>query len=48
MDHFWRMIANDQGELLNAERHARSLGVSGHTVTRYLDILHQLLMMRLL
>ena len=48
MDRFWRMIANDQGELLNAQRHARSLGVSGHTVTRYLDILHRLLMMRLL
>ncbi|MGE0386466.1 MAG: ATP-binding protein [Gammaproteobacteria bacterium] len=48
MDLFWRMLANDQGELFNAQRYARSLGVSGNTVTRYLDILHQLLMIRVL
>ena len=48
MDLFWRMLANDQGELYNAQRYARSLGVSGHTVTRYLDILHKLLMLRVL
>ena len=29
MDRLWRMIANDQGELFNAQRYARSLGVSG-------------------
>jgi len=48
MDLFWRMIANDQGELFNAQRYARSLGVSGHTVVRYLDVLHKLLMLRVL
>lgn len=48
MDRFWRMIANDQGELFNAQRYARSLGVSGHTVTRYLEALQRLLMIRLL
>ena len=48
MDRFWRMLANDQGELFNAQRYARSLGVSGHTVTRHLDALHRLLMIRLL
>ena len=48
MDRFWRMIANDQGELFNAQRYARSLGVSGHTVNRYLDVLHKLLMLRVL
>lgn len=48
MDRFWRMIANDQGELFNAQRYARSLGVSGYTVNRYLDVLQRLLMIRLL
>ena len=48
MDLFWRMISNDQGELFNAQRYARSLGVSGHTVVRYLDVLHKLLMLRVL
>ena len=45
---FWRMLANDQGELLNAHRYARSLGVSGHTVARYLEILEKLLLVRIL
>jgi hypothetical protein len=48
MELFWRMLANDQGELFNAQRYARSLGVSAHTVTRYLEILHKLLMLRIL
>lgn len=43
---FWRMLANDQGELFNAQRFARSLGVSGHTISRYLDILEKLLLVR--
>jgi len=43
---FWRMLANDQGELFNAQRYARSLGVSGHTVARYLEILDKLLLVR--
>ncbi|MDO9319917.1 MAG: ATP-binding protein [Gammaproteobacteria bacterium] len=43
---FWRMLANDQGELFNAQRYARSMGVSGHTVLRYLDILEKLLLVR--
>jgi uncharacterized protein len=48
IDRFWRMLANDQGELFNAERYARSLGVSGHTVTRYLEMLEKLLLVRVL
>ncbi|MEX1031893.1 MAG: ATP-binding protein [Cellvibrionaceae bacterium] len=48
MDRFCRMLANDQGELFNAQRYARSLGVSGHTVSRYLDILEKLLLVRVL
>ncbi len=48
MERFWRMIAHDQGELFNAQRYARSLGISGHTVVRYLEILQRLLLVRLL
>lgn len=48
IDQFWRMLANNSGELFNAERYARSLGVSGHTVTRYLDMLEKLLLVRVL
>ncbi len=48
MDRFWRMLAHDQGELYNAQRYARSLGTSGNTVTRHLQVLQRLLMIRLL
>lgn len=48
IDRFWRMLANDQGELFSAERYARSLGVSGHTVNRYLEMLEKLLLIRVL
>lgn len=48
IERFWHMIAYDQGELFNAQRYARSLGVSGHTVMRYLEILERLLLVRLL
>ena len=48
LERFWSMLANDQGELFNAQRYARSLGVSGHTVTRYLDMLEKLLLVRVL
>ena len=43
---FWRMLAHNQGQLLNAARLAASLGVSGQTVARYLDILADLLLVR--
>ncbi len=49
MHRFWCMIAKDQGEFLNSQRYARSLGLSsGHTVIRYLDFLHQLFLVRAL
>ncbi|MCP4494424.1 MAG: ATP-binding protein [Gammaproteobacteria bacterium] len=48
LSRFWRMLANDQGELFNAQRFARSLGVSGHTISRYLGILEKLLLVRTL
>ena len=48
IDRFWRMLANDEGELYNAERYARTLSVSSHTVSRYLDMLEKLLLIRVL
>lgn len=43
---FWQMLAHNQGQLLNAAQLAANLGVSGHTVGRYLDILVDLLLVR--
>lgn len=43
---FWQMLANNQGQTLNAAQLAAGLGVSGHTVARYLDILVDLLLVR--
>ena len=43
---FWTMLAHDQAGLLNAARLAQSLGVSGQTVGRYLDLLVDLLLVR--
>jgi uncharacterized protein len=46
LERFWKMLAHNQGQLLNAARLAASLGVSGQTVARYLDILVDLLLVR--
>jgi predicted AAA+ superfamily ATPase len=43
---FWQMLANNQGQLLNAARVAAGLGVSGQTVARYLDVMVDLLLVR--
>ena len=43
---FWTMLAHDQGGLLNAARLAASLGVSGQTISRYVDLLVDLLLVR--
>lgn len=42
----WAMLAHGQGDQLNAARLASSLGVSGHTVRHYLDVLTDLSMVR--
>ena len=42
----WTMLAHAQGALLNASRLAGSLGVSVHTVNRYLGVLSDLLLVR--
>ena len=43
---FWTMLAHSQGGLWNASVLARSLGVDGKTVMRYLDLLVDLLLVR--
>jgi predicted AAA+ superfamily ATPase len=36
---FWSMLASSNGTILNAESYARSLGVTGPTVVKYLNLL---------
>ena len=43
---FWTMLAHSQGELFNASKLAASLGVKSVTVSRYLDLLVDLLLVR--
>jgi uncharacterized protein len=45
---FWLMLAHYHGQIFNASEIARSLGVSDHTVRRYLDILAGTFMIRVL
>jgi predicted AAA+ superfamily ATPase len=46
LDRLWTMLAHGQGTLLNAARLATSLQVSAPTVTRYIDLLADLLLVR--
>lgn len=43
---FWTMLSHLQGSLLNASQLARNLGVSVQTITRYIDLLVDLLLIR--
>jgi uncharacterized protein len=43
---FWTMLAHSQGGLLNNSTHASGLGVSSTTVSRYLDLLVDLMLVR--
>lgn len=43
---FWTMLAHQQGGLLNAAAFARALAVDGKTITSYLDLLVDLLLVR--
>ena len=43
---FWTMLAHMQGGILNTATLARSLGVSGKTISRYFDLLRDLLLVR--
>ena len=43
---FWTMLAHNQGALLNASRLAQGLEVKSQTVSRYIDLLVDLLLVR--
>lgn len=43
---FWTMLAHMQGGALNQANLARGLGIDGKTVSRYLDLLEDLLLVR--
>lgn len=46
LNRLWTMLAHNQGQLLNASRLAASLEVSSPTVSRYIDLLVDLLLVR--
>ena len=46
LERLWRMLAHGQGALLNASALAASLSISAPTVTRYVDLLADLLLVR--
>lgn len=46
LESLWTMLAHNQGGLLNASRLAAALMVSAQTVTRYIDLLVDLLLVR--
>lgn len=46
LERLWTMLAHGQGALLNASRLAASLAISAQTVTRYIDLLADLLLVR--
>lgn len=45
---FWRMMAHSHGQVLNASKLAGSMGVSSHTIRKYIDLLEQTFMLRTL
>lgn len=46
LERLWTMLSHAQGSLLNASRLAASLSISAQTVTRYIDLLVDLLLVR--
>ena len=45
---FWRMLAHSHGQVLNSSKLAGSMGVSSHTIRKYIDLLEQTFMVRAL
>ncbi len=43
---FWTMLGHNQGQLFNASQIGGSLGASGQTVSRYLDLMVDLMLVR--
>lgn len=48
LSRFWRMLAHSHGQILNASKLAGSMGVSSHTIRKYIDILEQTFVVRTL
>ncbi len=46
MERLWTMLAHNQGTLLNASQLARGLDLSAQSITRYVDLLCDLLLVR--
>jgi len=46
MERLWTMLAHNQGTLLNSSQLARGLDISSQSVTRYVDLLCDLLLVR--
>ena len=45
---FWRMLSHCHGQILNASKLADSMGVSSHTIRKYIDLLEQTFLVRVL
>jgi predicted AAA+ superfamily ATPase len=45
---FWRMLAHVHGQVLNSSKIADSMGVSSHTIRKYIDLLAQTFVVRVL
>ena len=45
---FWRMLAHCHGQVLNSSKLADSMGVSSHTIRKYIDLLEQTFLVRTL
>jgi len=45
---FWRMLAHSHGQVLNAAKLADSMGVSAHTIRKYIDLLERTFVVRTL
>ncbi|HEB09589.1 MAG TPA: ATP-binding protein, partial [Spirochaetales bacterium] len=48
IERLWRMCAHNTGQVVNCSTLAAALGISGHTVKSYIDLLSQTFMIRLL
>lgn len=46
LEHLWTMLAHSQGGLLNASKLAGSLALTGRTISNYIDLFSDLLMVR--
>ena len=48
MGRLWQMLAHSHSQVLNASKLAASMGVSPHTIRKYIDLLEQTFMLRVL